>query len=155
MISKRFDVKINTIRLKRNKDLSEKDSNRIERKKDFIFTPQKTITEIPQFSRKDSIELQSNSDSLTDIISELNEIQSNFQRLEEMNDRGISNFLYQYNTLDPQKELIKNAEEEIFGTASGAISYSKYKELLALSNIIDELLIERTIQNGGLINAVA
>src|SRR5690606_27504512 len=105
---KRFDVKINTIRLKRNKDLSEKDSSRIEKKKDFIFTPQKTITETPQFSRKDSIELQSNSDSLTDIISELNEIQSNFQRLEEMNDRGISNFLYQYNTLDPQKELIKN-----------------------------------------------
>ncbi|MDD3412452.1 MAG: hypothetical protein PHY47_00465 [Lachnospiraceae bacterium] len=154
MATKIFDVKINVVYPHITKTIPAKDSERIQQTTFFKYEPQKSVAQPELLSAVATNEPESNNDRLARTNEELEEIKNDFIRMEEKANNAFKNYSYTYDIEDPRNEGIRNAEEAIFGVATGTITQAKYKKVLDLISAVDSKLVDLTVSNGGGLNVV-
>ena len=154
LTTKSFDVKINVVFPHVTKTMPTKDSDRIQQTTMFKYEPQKTVAQPELLSTVSATEVENNNDRLSRVNDELEEIKTDFIAMEEKANIAFKNYSYTYDVEDPRNETLKNAEEAIFGIATGIITQAKYKKVLDLISAVDSKLVDLTIQNGGGLNVV-
>jgi hypothetical protein len=152
LISKTFDAKINVIFPHISRSIPSKDSDRIRATNFFRYESQKTVqTQGGSVAAIEEVEL-TNSSRLDIIDSELKELKKDFKKIEEHADKAFEGLVYTYNVQDESNEHIENAERNIFGDATGLITFSKYKQAKELLEAVDEIIRERMVRDGGEFN---
>lgn len=153
-IQKSFDVKINVVYPHISKTIPEKDSERIQTTNFFKYEAQKAVQqpELSLYQPSSINEPETNETRMKKLDTELEEMESDFKRLEDKTEKSFRDYVYKYDLKDPGTEAIANAEEAVFGVATGLITQDKYKKVLELLDTIDEMLVEATIENQGTLN---
>lgn len=155
LVKQSFDVKINIIRPYITKNLSADDITRISETTNLKYESLKTITPQAFFDEDAGL---SDTEVISEIdkrVKELNELIQEFDDLEEKATRAMNKIVFTYDVSDPANEFIANAERAIFGSASGVITFSKYKKLMEFEEIINRELQERMVNNNGVLDGVA
>lgn len=150
--TKSFDVKINVIFPHITKSMPTKDSQRIQQTTFFKYEPQKSVAQTEGSLSFTTEEEETNEQKMDNLNIELETIKGDFKRLENQADKAFKNYAFAYDINNTQNEALRNAEEAIFGSATGIITQDKYKKVLNLMSAIDELITEQTIENGGSLN---
>lgn len=156
LINKSFDVKINVIYPHISKTIPDKDSDRIQTTTLFKYESQKSL-EQPDAAlyQPEEDETVSNETRVKKVDEELEQMESDFKRLEDKTESAFANYVYEYDITDPANEALASAEEAIFGVATGIITQAKYKKVLELLDSLDDMLIDATIENEGKLNVGA
>jgi hypothetical protein len=151
---KSFDVKVNVVYPHISKTIPEKDSKRIQTTNFFKYEPQKAVTQpdLSLYQPPEEKEAETNETRMKKLDGKLEEMESEFKRLEDKTEKSFQNYVYTYEIDDASTEAIANAEEAIFGVATGIITQAKYKKVLELLDTIDQMLVDATIENGGKLN---
>jgi hypothetical protein len=144
-----YDVKIVVVRPFITKNLSDTDLSRINKTTTLKY--ETLTTNAPQaigsgFSVIDDEEVLS---ALDQSIAELDEIHDEFDDLAKRAEEALKNIVYTYDITLPENELTAQAERDLFGSATGVITFEKYKKLMELEDIINVEIQERMINNGG------
>jgi hypothetical protein len=151
-ISLSFDVRINIIRPFITKNISENDLGRITQNSALKYESLKTnVTQGSLDSGEDTDEL-SPMDKLDESIKQMDSIYDDFNNLAEMAERDLNKIVFTYDPSLEENELIANAERELFGSASGVITFQKYKKVLAYEQILNREMSEKMVNNGGMLN---
>lgn len=156
VIQRYFDVKINVVFPHISKTIPTKDSERIQTTNFFKYEAQKSVQQpdLNLFSTQEEPVEESNEDRVKRIDSELEVMEDDFKRLEDRANQAFANYVFVYDVTDPAFEQIKEAEEAIFGVATGRITQDKFTKVLDLIDVIDEIVIDATIENRGELNVV-
>lgn len=154
-VAQSFDVKISIIRPYVTKNLSTEDLSKINQTTKLKYESLKTNA--PQFSsfqneEPSDMEILSLMDSS---IAELDSLIEDFDDLSKKAEEAMDKIIFTYDPDDSENELIANAERSIFGTASGIITYSKYKTIRDYEEILNRELQERMTNNNGILDGVA
>jgi len=154
LIQKSFDVKINVVYPHISKTIPEKDSERIQTTNFFKYESQKTVQQpdLSLYQPDSEEEAKTNENRLEALDGELEQMEGEFKRLENRADKAFANYVYEYDLTDPASEDVANAEEALFGVATGVITQAQYKKVLELLDVLDEVLVDATIANGGTLN---
>lgn len=154
-ITQSFDVKITIIRPYITKDLSNEDISRIRQTTNLKYESLKTLT--PQ-GTKQIEELPTDEEVLSYLeqsVNELDQIHKDFDDLTTRAEESLNKIVYTYDVSNPDNEITANAERTIFGSASGVITFAKYKKLIEFEEILNREIQERMINNGGTLDVVA
>lgn len=153
-IQKSFDVKVNVVYPHISKTIPVKDSDRIQTTNFFKYEPQKAVQQpdLSLYQPPDDGEVQTNESRMKKLDAQLEQMQDDFKRLEDKTEKAFKDYVYEYDLLDPASEDIANAEEAVFGIATGIITQAKYKKVLELLDTVDEMIVDGTIENGGTLN---
>lgn len=154
-ITQSFDVKITIIRPYITKDLSSEDISRIRQTTNLKYESLKTLT--PQ-GTKQIEELPTDEEVLSYLeqsVNELDQIHKDFDDLTTRAEESLNKIVYTYDVSNPDNEITANAERTIFGSASGVITFAKYKKLIEFEEILNREIQERMINNGGTLDVVA
>jgi Asp-tRNA(Asn)/Glu-tRNA(Gln) amidotransferase C subunit len=150
-IAQSFDVKINIIRPYITKNLSQNDLQKINQTTALKYQAQKTTS--PQGALEDiTTSNEEVSNYLVDSVKELDEIYDSFDDLSIQAEKDLNKIVYTYDINLAENELIANAERILFGSASGVITFAKYKKVLAFEQIINREIQERMVNNGGILD---
>lgn len=145
-IQKNFDTKITVIFPTISRTIPLKDSNKI-RETNFVkYEPQKAVTQVAVSS---AVIEESPSNWMTDAIKDMSELESDFARIEDVADKQLRDKIFKYDIKDPRNDALLEAEMEIFGQVTGVITYDMFKEVLLLKDVVQEMISNHTIENGG------
>lgn len=150
-VSKIYDVKINIIRPYVTKNISVTDTVKINETTALKYETLKTVTpegslQEPGYTDEEVVNYLSNS------IKELDEIYDAFDDLSKRAEKELSDVVYTYDISLPENEMIANAERSLFGSASGIITFAKYKKVLAFDQILNREISERMVNNNGVLD---
>ena len=154
-ITQSFDVKISIIRPFITKNLSDQDNSRIVQTTNLKYESLKTLT--PQGIKSDEA-LPSDEEVFNYIkqsVDELDLIHDSFGELAAMAEEALNKIVYTYDVEDPDQELTAEAERTLFGSATGIITFAKYKKLAEFEEILNREISERMTNNGGVLDVVA
>lgn len=150
-IEKMFDVRINIIRPFITKNIGDDDLSRITQNNNLKYESLKSSA--PQGSiQEDTVGDYEALDGLTEAINEMDSIYDQFDDMSAMAERDLNKIVYTYDISLEENEMIANAERLLFGSASGVITFAKYKSVLAYEQILNREISETMINNGGTIN---
>ena len=150
-ISKSFDVKISIVRPYVTKNLSQDDLFKINETTALKYESLKSTA--PQgLAETSELSDEEVSNYLADSVKELDDIYDNFDDLTKQAEKELNSIVYTYDVTLPENELIANAERALFGSASGVITFAKYKKVLAFEQIINREISEQMINNNGVLN---
>lgn len=151
-----FDVKINVVFPHISKTIPEKDSERIQTTNFFKYEAQKSVQQpdLALFAPQEEEVDETNEDRVKRIDNELEVMEDDFKRLEDRADKAFKDYVFVYDVTDPAFEQLKEAEEAIFGVATGRITQDKFTKVLDLIDVVDEMVIDATIENRGELNVV-
>lgn len=144
-----YDVKIVVVRPFITKNLSDTDLSRINQTTTLKY--ETLITTNPQALSSGVISINDEEilSALDQSIAELDEIYQEFDDLGKKAEEALKSIVYTYDVTLPENELTAQAERDIFGSATGIITFEKYKKLIELEDIINREIQERMINNGG------
>jgi hypothetical protein len=150
-VTKSFDVKINIIRPYITKNLSDNDFTKINQTTALKYESLKTktpegIASTEEYSDEELV------DYLSDSVKELDDIYDNFDDLTKQAEKELNAIVYTYDVSLPENELIANAERVLFGSASGVITFAKYKKVLAFEQILNREISEQIVNNDGVLD---
>lgn len=150
-ITQSFDIKISIVRPFITKDLSRDDFNKITQTTILKYETPKTtspqgVLEGPPPSDEEA------GNALADSIKELDKVYDEFDDLSARAEKDLNKIVYTYDVSLPENEMIANAERALFGSASGVITLSKYKKVLAFEQIINREMAEQMTNNGGILD---
>jgi hypothetical protein len=153
-ITSSYDVKISIVRPYVTKNLSNNDLARISQTTNLKFEKAQTInaeyTEHLVVLTDDEI-----IDQLEVSLKELDALHDDFDDLAKQAEDALKGILFTYDVTLPENELIANAERALFGSATGVITFAKYKQLSELEEILNREVQERMIENNGQLDVVA
>lgn len=150
-ITKMIDVRINIIRPFITKNIADDDLSRITQNNNLKYESLKSTT--PQGSIKEELFTDSQSlNALTNSIIEMDSIYDEFEDLAAIAERELNKIVYTYDISLEENEMIANAERILFGSASGVITFAKYKKVLAYEQIVNRQISETMVNSGGTIN---
>jgi hypothetical protein len=150
-VTQSFDIKISIIRPFITKNISQDDFQKITQTGTLKYESLKTTA--PQGTLEDAPSTNEEvSNYLVDSIKELDDIYDNFDDLAAKAEKDLNKIVYTYDVSLQENELIANAERILFGSASGVITFAKYKKVLAFEQIVNRELQERMVNNGGILD---
>ena len=155
-ITESFDVKIRVIFPFLTKSLPEDDNDRINATGNFNFEPPpqvdtaqgSVITNSPQAETSKTERIQNLKDGLSGLMDD-------FDRIQDSMRKKAKHITLRYDPEITQNESLANAEEALFGSASGAITYEMFEEVLAYNEQINKYISHMSIENGGTVESVA
>lgn len=156
LVTKEFDVKIRVVLPRLTKGISTQDKERIEAKTLFKYEPQSPVQQpmAAQSSSQDESEI-----SLTELreqaLEEMRDLSKDFKKMRDAAGKRLASVEFKYDVDAVENESYRDAEEGLFGIATGVIGYDKYLKVQEYSKKIDEEIRRRLIANGGTLDAVA
>lgn len=156
LVTKEFDVKIRVILPRLTKGISAQDKERIEARTLFKYEPQSPVQQpvAAQSSKDDGQEI-----SLTELreqaLQEMRDLSKDFKKMRDAAGKRLASIEFRYDPEAIENESYRDAEEGLFGIATGVIGYDKYLKAQEYSQKIDEEIRRRLVANGGTLDAVA
>jgi hypothetical protein len=147
-ISASFDVKISIVRPFITKDLSFDDITKIKESTTLKYETIQTKTPEGSLEVEEDTEdeIQNNFDKE---LNKLEELYQGFDAASKRAEEAMKKIAFTYDTSDPALESLADAEATVFGSATGIITFEKYKKLLAYEDVINRELQESMVESGG------
>lgn len=147
IVTKSFDVKIDIKRPYITKNLSNDDFSKIIQTTTLKYESLKTTA--PQAATQVDETEEETENPLAEAIKETDQIYEAFEDLASQAEKELNSIVFTYDPSLPENELMAEAERNLFGSASGVITFSKYKKVLAYEQIINRQISENMVENGG------
>ena len=132
------------------KGLKNDDRSRIEATGTFSFTPRPQVDTSTSATNQvtlkqgqtDKERAAKVSDKLGDLLDEMGKIKKVFRKRSQ-------NIILEYDPILTENEALADAEETLFGFASGTITYEMFEQILEFEAKVNKWLSHRSIANGG------
>lgn len=154
-LEKSFDVKISIIRPYITKEMKDSDLSRINQTTNLRYESLSIVGPQSLGSGLSEMEEEEVLSYLDESIKELDEIYNRFDDYSKRSEEAIKNIVFSYDVSKEENEITANAERSIFGSATGLITFQKYKKLIELEEILNREIQERMIDGGGTLDVVA
>ena len=155
-ISDNFDVKIRVVFPFLTKSLNTDDSSRINATGTFNFSPP------PQVDTAQGTAVQSSPVKATPVQErarvlkgDLEDLLAGFNRIQEAMRSRAQHIVLKYDPELAENEALANAEVDLFGFASGAITYNMFNQVLDYQQKIDKYISHLSIENEGVLSAAS
>jgi len=156
-ITENFDVQISVITPKVTKNLKKRDLDRLTATNNIKYTAQKStdassspLINNQVYSVDD--EVKSDADYLLD---EFEDILGEIERIQSVVDKRSKDLYIEYNPYSAENEALAQAEETLFGYASGKITYEMYKQVIEYNERINKYLSQKSINSNGGVSLAA
>lgn len=150
-IKKFFDIKINIVRPYITRNISDSDSLKINQTTSLKYETLKTLA--PEgVAVTSELSDEEVSGDLLDLSKRLDKLCESFEDMMARAEKTLKQIVFTYDVTLPENETIANAERNIFGSASGVITFEKYKKVLDFEEILNRELLERMIENNGVLD---
>jgi len=149
-VTNNFDVKIRIVHPLLTKPLPSTDRNRIQATGSFTFEPppQVDVGQGP-VSSLDLRQDEALEDKIQSVRNGLEKAIDDIDRLEELLRKRSGHITFRYDAELADNEDIALAEEDIFGFASGAITYDMYMGVLKFEEKINKFISHMSMENEG------
>jgi len=155
-VSESFDVRIRVIYPRLTKSLPEDDSKRINATGNFNFEPPPQVDTAQGLAAESSpIKEKSTEERVDNLKKGLDGLLIDFDRIQDMMRKRAGHIVLEYDPELTQNEALANAEAELFGGASGQITYSMFEQTLALQEKVNKYISHMSIENDGVLNGAA
>lgn len=147
------DIKIKVVFPNVTKSLKGDDRTRINTTGAFTYTPK------PQVATAQSVmtdvefkEPLSNKERANKLHGRLEDLLSEIEKVKAFMAKKAKNVVFEYDPSLTQNEIYADAEETLFGVASGTITYAMFEQILNFEEKIDRWIAHQSIANGGTLN---
>lgn len=154
-ISLSYDAKITIVRPYITKNITDTDLSRITQTTNLKYETLQTLSPQSLGVVPSDIPEEEVLSYLDESIKELDQISDDFGQLAQKAEEMVKNIVFTYDISLPENEMMANAERAIFGSATGIVTYEKYKRLVELEEILNREIQERMVMNGGTLDVVA
>jgi hypothetical protein len=149
-ISFNADVKIKVVFPYVTKSLKTGDKSRVEATGAFTYTPKPQIdTARRNITESNFQEATSNKDRAERLKAGLSDLLSEIAKIKAVMAKRAKNIFFQYDPMLTSNEAYADAEETLFGFASGTITFDMYQAVLDFEEKIDKWIAHKSIANGG------
>jgi hypothetical protein len=156
LISFNADMKIKVVFPPLTKSLSGGDRNKIGQTGTFKYEPR------PQVETAQAINTETNftpstpeQDRFQKLGEDLDDLIAQAEKIEKVFRKRAAGIAFEYDVNNIQNESLIEAERDIFGVASGRVTYAMYEEILALEEKINKWISHQSIINDGSLGGVA
>ena len=140
-ISEDFDVKIRVIFPFLTKSLPADDSERISATGTFNFDPPPQVdTAQGAAVNENRVKETPAADRVTSLKGELEDLLAGFDRIQEAMKKRSNHIILRYDPELTQNEALANAEADLFGVASGKITYQMYEQIVEYQEKINKYI---------------
>lgn len=155
-ITESFDVRIRVVYPLLTKSLPKDDSKRINATGNFNFEPPPQVDTTQGLAAKSSpVKSIGVEERVDNLKNGLDALLVDFDRIQDMMRKRAGHITLEYDSELTQNEALANAEAELFGGASGQITYSMFEEALALQEKVDKYISHMSVENDGVLNGAA
>ena len=146
LIHKVFDVKISVVYPHLTKNIEDSDLEKISANTLFKYEPQKSITTMnstpKEMIKEESISMD---EIIDDLKNKSKKVKNKIDKLQKIIDNRYKNVVIEFDITDPENELLVEAEEAIFGTQTGVITYQRYQALLKYEEELEKQLMDLSL----------
>lgn len=155
-VSEKFDVKIRVVFPYLTKSLPKNDNERINATGNFNFNPPPQVdTAQGSILGSSPIREINNEERVSNLKDGLDNLLGEFDKILEVIKKRASHFTLVYDPELTENEALANAETDLFGLASGKITYAMFEQVLAFEEKINKYISHLSIENGGTVGRVA
>ena len=155
-ISDSFDVKIRVVFPRITKSLPDKDSEQISAIGAFTFSPPPTVDTTTSAAATSSLSQQvAEDDDVEKLKNDFNDLLADIERIEKVFAKRTGHIKLEYDPERVENDALATAEENIFGGASGVITYDMYKKVIDFQQKINKFISHQSIENEGMLSGVA
>ena len=94
----------------------------------------------------------SNKERANKLHGRLEDLLSEIEKVKAFMAKKAKNVVFEYDPSLTQNEIYADAEETLFGVASGTITYAMFEQILNFEEKIDRWIAHQSIANGGTLN---
>lgn len=155
-VSDNFDVKIRVIFPFLTRSLPVDDNTRINATGNFNFEPPPQVDTAQGLIVSESpVKEKTRKEKADDVKKDLCDLLLEFDKIQDVIKRRSKHITLKYDPELTKNEALADAEIEIFGQASGRITYDMYEQVLAYQEKINKYISHISIENGGQLDSVA
>lgn len=154
-ISETFDVKIRVVFPFLTKSLSDDDSSAINATGNFNFNPPPQVSTVSSQISENIVKEQTTKQRKERVREGLTGLLDDFDKIFRAMRERAQHIVLTYDPELAQNEALADAEEKIFGAASGRITYDMFEQVLEFQSKVDKYISHSSIENGGTIDSVA
>lgn len=153
-ISFNADFKIRVVLPLVTKPLGSEQRQRVGASGAFPYQPRPQIETKASLTR-DLGELPSAEERSEKLKTRFNNMLIDLEKIRKAIRKRAKNIAFEYDPLLTKNEAYADAEETLFGFASGVITYDQYEQLLEFEKKLDAWIRHASIANGGALNVGA
>lgn len=147
------DVKIKVIFPLVTKSLKGDDRTRLNTTGSFTYTPKPQVDSAQgAIMAADFKEPVSNKTRAAKLQSNLGDLLAEIEKVKAFMAKKAKNVVFEYDPNLTQNELYADAEETLFGVASGTITYAMFEQILNFEEKVDRWIAHQSIAGGGSLN---
>ena len=147
------DVKIKVVFPIVTKSLKGDDRSRINTTGAFTYTPKPQVPSAQStMTSVDFKEPISNKERAEKLHGRLDDLLKEIDKVKAFMAKKAKNVVFEYDPTLTQNEIYADAEETLFGYASGTITYAMFEQILNFEEKIDRWIAHQSIANGGTLN---
>lgn len=155
-VTDNFDVKIRVVFPYLTRSLPKNDNDRINATGNFNFNPPPQVdTAQGLILDPNPVKELSNESRIENLKTGLDNLLDDFDKIQEAMRKKASHLVLVYDPELTENEPLANAEKELFGSASGRITYKMFEEVLAFQEKINKYISHLSIENRGTLSRVA
>jgi len=151
-----FDVKIRVVFPFLTKSLPQDDNERINATGNFNFEPPPQVdTALGHAVSESPVQETNKKERREELKTGLTGLLDRFDKIQDAMRKRSKHITMEYDPEVTENESLTNAEIEIFGSASGSITYEKFEEVLAFHEKIYKYIAHLSVENKGTVGRVA
>lgn len=155
-VSFNVDIAINIETPILTRRLGSMDKSRLGETGAFNFQPRPQVeTSSPERNQANFKEGQEDRERFEQLDQSLEDLLKRIAKREEFMRKKCGHLYMTYDPSLAENESISEAEETLFGFASGKITYAMYEAILEFEQKINTWISQKSIDNGGALNGIA
>lgn len=152
-ISVSADVQISVIFPFLTKSLSSSQRDRVLATGSFPYIPKPQVATAQASSVREIIDEQpTTEDRIKNLKTDFDEMLARLKKIKDATRRRAKNIVFEYDPTLTENESYSDAEETLFGFASGTITFAMYESMLEFEKKIDRWIGHKAISQEGLQN---
>jgi hypothetical protein len=155
-VSENFDFKIKVVFPLLTKSLTDDDSSRITATGNFNFEPPPQVdTAQGQSVGESPVTQKEPNERVETLKSEFKDILGDLDLIEDAMKKRSGHITFKYDPELAENEVMANAEEALFGIATGSITFDQFLEVIKYQRKINKYISHTSIENEGLFTGAA
>ena len=153
-MQKTIDVKIRVVYPQISKNIPSKDKDQITATKTLKYEKRPVLATASSslLSSSPTVEVSPIEEQVAQIKKEYQDLSSEINRFLEETDKELSGLFLQYDLEDEKNDMLAMSEEDLFGVASGTITYEMFLKVQEFYSIAKKELADR-VEFSGELNA--
>lgn len=154
-ISFNADCKVKVVFPNVTKSMKTQDRGRLNATGSFTYTPKPQV-EVAQSVLEDSVstEIPTTKERSAKLQAGLGNLLEEIEKIKTFMRKKAKGIVFEYDPTLTKNESYSDAEETLFGVASGTITYDMFEQILGLEEKIDRWIAHQSIANGGTLNGI-